>query len=99
MLFALDNYKGASASKNYEIFCLAGQGEGSMLCLCCEFYLRVEMLTWPLKVPTISCSSCAPGQAFTFPTEELLGALGYGREEKAADIFLISSYNFLQASR
>lgn len=70
-----------------------------MLHLHCEFCLLTEMLSWSLEAPSISCSSCAPGQAFTFPAEELLVALGYGREEKAADIFLISSYNFLQASR
>ena len=70
-----------------------------MLRLRCEFYLLSEMLARPLEAPSISRPSCAPGQAFTFPTEELPGALGYGREEKAADIFLISSYNFLRASR
>lgn len=71
-----------------------------MLRLRREFYLLTEMLVRPLEAPSISCSSSsAPGQAFTFPTEQLLGALGYGREEKAPDIFLISSYNFLQASR
>lgn len=70
-----------------------------MLRLRREFYLLTEMLARPLEAPSISCSSSAPGQAFTFPTEQLLGALGYRREEKASDIFLISSYNFLQASR